>query len=486
MGWYFGYILVYVTFMFGVGIYYYFNVKTSDSYIIAGWSMGFWPIVGTIVSTWCGAAVFIGWLGMGFTIGLSGFFKFALPAVIVSLLLVYFFAKPLRRQKLFTLADFFGERYGKEAGILPSVLSAFIYSIPTTALQIVGMSTVFNICFNIPFEQGMLLATAFILGFTILGGLPATIITDAIQSIILTGGIVVLLIASLIYGGGAGTVISNTPAEFFTPVGSEGMVAVLLFALSVAPFYLVWQSTWQRIFAAKDENVARNAGLTGFAIAGAISILPYTIGIIARQYVPLDMNPNLVFSYITAEVMHPAIGGIVFVGLLAALMTGATSFVMQGSSNLVKDFYHRLIRPDATEKNLMLVSRLTVAIITILALFIALRMADIITLYQWALRLSSTVLVLPFLATMFWKRTTKSAIITSMLLAFIATITWPYLGMGIDHTLFGFLVSFVSLVGISLVTGHSQSEQVKAVYYEDLESSKREVSSASNSNQLSV
>lgn len=71
------------------------------------------------ISTWCGAAVFIGWMGMGFTVGLSGFFKFALPGILLSLLLIIVLAAPLRRQRLYTLADLFGERFGGRSGIIP-------------------------------------------------------------------------------------------------------------------------------------------------------------------------------------------------------------------------------------------------------------------------------------------------------------------------------------------------------------------------------
>ena len=57
MGWYLAYIIVYFCIMFGIGFYYFTKVKNADDYLIAGWNMGFWPIVGTIISTWCGAAV---------------------------------------------------------------------------------------------------------------------------------------------------------------------------------------------------------------------------------------------------------------------------------------------------------------------------------------------------------------------------------------------------------------------------------------------
>ncbi|MUK87340.1 sodium:solute symporter family protein [Ornithinibacillus sp. L9] len=472
MAWYLSYILVYFILMFAMGFYYFFKVKTYDEYLIGSWNTGFWKITGTIISTWCGAAVFIGWVGMGFTVGMSGFFKFALPGIIFCLLLIVAFAGPLRRQRLYTLADLFGERFGGRAGIIPSILSAFIYSVPTLALQMVGMSTIFHITLGIEPSTGIALSFALILGFTILGGLPATIITDAIQSIIVIIGIIVLFIASIVYAGGFGEAISNIPAEYLNPLGPDGLGEILLYALSVGPFYMVWQSTWQRIFASESETVARKAGVTGFVIAGAISILPYSIGVIARQYVPLDMDPDLIFSYVTAELLPPAIGGIVFIGLLAALMTGATSFILQGSSNLTRDLYQRLVKPNANNKQLMVTARLTVVIITVLGLFVSYFVTDIASAYQWALRLSATVLVFPFLAVMFWKRTTKVGMIGSMILALIATLSWPFLGIALDHTIFGFAVSIISLVLISLFTQHDNTEQVRAVYWEDLESAK--------------
>jgi SSS family solute:Na+ symporter len=472
--------------MFAVGIYYFTKIKTSDSYLIAGWNMGFWNIVGTIISTNCGAAVFIGWIGMGFTMGVSGFFKFAFPAMMVSMLLIFFFSRPLRRQKLYTLADLFSERFGAKTGIIPSVLSAFIYSVPTTALQIVGMSTVFSIAFNIDVKAGIVLSFILILGFTILGGLVATIVTDAIQSVILIIGILMLAFAASEFGGGIENIIPNTPNDYLSPLGANGLGDVLLFALSVAPFYLVWQSTWQRIFASKTEDVAIKAGLTGYTITLCISVLPYSIGIMARQFVPADIHPDLIFSYVTVEMLPPYIGGIILIGLLSALMTGADSFILQGSSNITQDLYHRLLNPNATEKQMMFVSRLSVVIISVLSLIVAFALTDIVSMYQWALRLSATTLVFPFLAIMFWRRTTNIAVISSMILACSTTITWPFLNTGIDQTIPGFIMSVSSLVIISLITKHSASENIKAVYWEDLPSAKRMIDQIDSTNNKAV
>lgn len=470
MSWYITYIAIYFAFMFAMGAYFFTKVKTSDDYLIAGWNVGFWPIVGTIISTNCGAAVFIGWIGMGFQVGLAGFFKFAFPACFFGLVLIFFFARPLRRQRLYTIADLFSERFGGSSGLLPSILSAIIYSVPTTALQMVGMSTVFQLALHMEPVTSTTLAFVLILGFTVLGGLPATIITDAIQSILLIVGIIILTVTSVLHAGGFGQIVENTPPAFLSPVGPNGIGDILLFALSIGPFYLIWQSTWQRIFASRTEKIAIRAGLTGILTVMLISVLPCLIGLIAKSYVPADIKPDLIFSYVTTTLLPPAIGGIVLVGLLSALMTGADSFILQGSSNLTQDIYRRLINPKATEKDLMFMARLTVVIISVLAVVIAYNVTDIITLYQWALRLSATIMVFPFLAVMFWRRATRTGVLTSMVLAGLATLSWPLLGLAINQALFGFMVSLVSLVVVSLATRHSSGEQVRAIYWQDLDS----------------
>lgn len=160
------------------------------------------------------------------------------------------------------------------------------------------------------------------------------------------------------------------------------------------------------------------------------------------------------------------------VGLLSALMTGADSFILQGSSNLAQDFYHRMINPGADEKNKMFAARLSVILISLSAVLLAYLVTDIITMYQWALRITATTLVIPFLAVMFWRRATGSACLMSMTLATITTIAWPFLGTNIDPVIPGFLVSLVFLIGVSLVTDHARDESVKAIYWEDLPTAK--------------
>jgi SSS family solute:Na+ symporter len=104
--------------------------------------------------------------------------------------------------------------------------------------------------------------------------------------------------------------------------------------------------------------------------------------------------------------LHPAIGGLVIVGLLAALMTSADSYILQGSSNLAHDLYGNFINRQANEKQKMASARLSVVIISVLGLGVTFLMTDITSAYQWALRISATTLIFPFFAVMFWKHAT--------------------------------------------------------------------------------
>lgn len=467
-GWYLGYIVVYFMIMFGIGFYYFMKVKTADDYLIGGWNMGFWPIVGTVISTWCGASVFIGTVGLAFNVGFSAYLRFSFASVFFTLILIIVFGKCLRRQRLYTLADLFGQRFGAKVGIIPSILSAFIYAIPTTAMQYIAMNTIWTTIFGMNPTTGLILSTVLIFAFTVLGGLPGTIITDALQAILIICGIIILAVATVNFAGGMDHILTATPPEYLSPSGPFGYWEVFLYFLSVGPFYLMWQSSWQRIFAAKSEKISYNANVTAVVICAFILFLPSVIGVASRLFLPPDIDGDMIFSTVVKDLLPPYVGGLIYCALLAALVTGADSFILQGSSNLTHDLYRRLINPNATNKQIMFMSRITVLFVAVAAFIVAMYFSGILTIYQWVLRLTATTLVLPFLATMFVKRTTKTGCLAGMWAGLISTLVWPLLGITFDQTIFGFLFSFLGLFFGSLFSKHSPEEFPVAVMWEDL------------------
>lgn len=472
MLWYLFWIVLFVVVMFAIGIYHYRNISGVDEYLVSGWNVGFWPIAGTILATWVGASAFIGGVGLGYESGISGFTKFGLPAVLVSLLLCVLFAARLRRTKLYTLPDLFDERFGKPAGLLPAVLSAFIYSAPTLALQFVAMGILFQTLFGIPLWLSLVLSWALIYGYTMLGGLPSVIATDAIQSVILFVGISLMGVAAYLYAGGIGEIAPAIPETHFSFLGQDPW-GTIFFALSIGPFYLIWQSTWQRFYASKDEWTATWAPFVGFVIGGVfIGILSTLIGMAGRSFIPSEgMTPDAVFYTVLQDVLPPVLGGILAMGLMAALVSGGDSFLMQGGSNLTRDIYNRYMDTEATSEQLLRVSRWSVTLIGVLGLMVSFAVTDIITIYSYALKWLGVALVIPFLAIMFWRGVTRAGVVWSMVLALAATIVWEVAGqpLGLHEAVVGYTVMAVSLVAISLFTNHGDDEQVVALWSENLE-----------------
>ncbi|GAA5117131.1 sodium:solute symporter family protein [Haloechinothrix salitolerans] len=472
MIWYAFYIALFIVVMFGIGLYHFKHTKGADDYLIAGWNVGAIKITLTVIATWAGASIFIGSVGLGYEFGLSGYMRFALPGAFFSLLLILLFAKKLRRTKLYTVPDIFDERFGKPAGVIPAILSVCLYAAPVTAMQIVALGALFNVLFGMPLGWGVLLGWAIVYGYTMLGGLPSVIITDSIQTVVLVVGLVIMGVATWVYAGGMAEIAPAIPGTHLNPAGADPS-ATLIFALTIGPFYLIWQSSWQRIYAARTERVALWGNAVGIALAGfVISVIPIFIGMAARSFVPGDnVRPDSVFYIVLQDILPPYVGGILAMALMAALVSGGDSFLLQGTANLTRDLYQRHLRPDASQEKLLKMSRWGVTVIGLAALLIAFFITDIVGIYTYTLKWSAVALVLPFLAVMFWRRATRFGVITSMIAGLTATIGWELAGnpFGITEILPGYLVGAAALLLGSLLTKHAASEQVKAIWYDGLQ-----------------
>lgn len=471
---YIAYFVVYIALMMGIGIYYGRKITSVDTYLIADWNMGVTNITGSVIATACGAAAFIGFVGLGFVSGIQGIFFWVLPATAFSIVLAVVFGRVLRQLKQYTLSDAFALRFGKNAAFVPSVSQIGIYVIPTLAIQYIGMGTIFTTFFGTELNTGIVLGFAVIFPYTLLGGLPATIVTDKVQTVILTVGLLLLFFFGLYYAGGITKVQSVTPLHYWNPLGETGVLPFLSLAFTVGPFYLVWQTTWQRIFAAKDEKTAVKGVSGGFLLSGIILCFSFFAGIVARGFLPHDTHPDLVFTEIVSQGFPPVLGGLIVIGLAAAIMSGGDSFIMMGSASVARDIYQQYINPHADKTQMLSVSRWSAFFISAAALIVALLGKGIIPVYILVVKTVGAGLVFPFLALMFWKRATQKGVIASMVAGIVVTLLWDKLGNPyVIEAVAGYISSLVVLLLVSLLTSHSPDEQVKAAYFEPLKETPR-------------
>ncbi|WP_174614707.1 sodium:solute symporter family protein [Virgibacillus ihumii] len=465
MNWWLLWIIVFLVVIFTVSIIYSRKIKTADDYVMADFSLGFFPICGSVIATVTGSAALIGGAGKGFELGIA-YFITIISFVSFTVVAVTILGPTIRKLKLYTVPELFVRRFGKASALIPALIIAFLYMTPTFGMQLVGMSSILSAIINIPVVWGILIGFFIAVAFTLLGGMPSVAWTDAIQTVVILAGVVLVFVLGLNYAGGVEQVVKNTPDDllnFFSIGGKELLNWFLVFG----PFYVVWQTTWQRVTAAKSVKTGVWSVNIGFIISGLIGLLAIFIGIMALQILPSNTDPDLVYIDFMMNVFHPSIGGLFLVSLLAALLTGATSFLLSGAINISKDIYQGWINPDATDLQVLKAARLSVAAMAILGLLVALFITDIIKIYQIALSFTAVTLVFPVLAAMFWKGATKKGVITSIFGSMIVSFLWYLLGkpFGIHEILPGLITSFVLLIGVSIFTNHSQDEEVISYYH---------------------
>lgn len=464
MNWYLVWIISFLVLLFVVSVVATIKVRTADTYIMGDFRMGFFPICGSVIATVTGSAALIGAAAQGFNIGISyvitviSFVSFT----IISMLII---GPSIRKLKLYTLPDLFARRFGKAAALLPALITAFLYMTPTFGMQLVGMASILSSITDLAYIWGILLGFLVVVAFTMIGGLPSVAWTDAIQTVVILVGVILTFVIGLNYVGGPDTFVESTPTELLS-FGSIGFTEMLNWFLVFGPFYIVWQTTWQRLTAAKSIKVGMSAIIVGFIISGVVSFLGVLIGIAGVQVFPADTIPDTVYSSFIVELFPPWLGGLLMVSLLAALLTGATSFLLSGAINISKDIYQGWINPRATDGHILRVSRLSVGLMAVIGLFIALGIEDIIAIYQVALSFTAAGLVFPVLAALFWKRATTSGVIASVIGAMVVSLVWRFAGQpwGLHEIAPGLIVSALLLVGVSLATSHSGEEDVTRYY----------------------
>ncbi len=465
MNWYLVWIVGFLILLFAVSVKSSKTVKTADDYAMADFKLGFFPICGSIIATVTGSAVLIGGSGKGFEMGIS-YFITSISMMLFTIVAMLLLGPVIRKLRLYTVPELFARRFGKLSALIPALIIGFLYMTPTFGMQLVGMSSILSSITDLPFFWGIVLGFAVTLVFTLIGGMPSVAWTDAIQTIVILAGVILTLVMGVAYVGGPAVVAQEAP-EHLLSFGSIGGTELLNWFLVFGPFYIVWQTTWQRLTAAKSTRVGISGVVIGFIVSGLIGLIAIFIGIAAVQAFPEGTDPDTIYTSFITQIFPGSIGGLLMVSLLAALLTGATSFLLSGAINISKDIYEGWVNPNAGDAQILKVSRLSVGFMAVLGLVIALWVKDIIGIYQVALAFTASALVAPVLAAMFWERATKAGVLASTIGALVASLAWRLAGtpFGIHEIAPGLLTSAVLLVVVSLATKHSDDETVIAYFH---------------------
>lgn len=407
--------------------------QDSKAYFLGGKDMGWFVIGASLFASNIGSEHLIGLAGTAANSGVA-VAQFELLAGIVLLLLGWVFVPFYLRSGVYTMPEFLELRYSKNTRAYLSVISIVAYILTKISVTIAAGGIIFQ-AMGIDFWVGALIIVVVTGLYTTIGGLKAVIYTDMLQMFVLIAGSLIITVIGLNHLGGWEVLTQSVDASYFNlwrPIANPDFPWTgIIFG---APILGVWywctdQFIVQRVLSARNIEQARKGSIFG----GYLKMLPLLIfvipGIIAwalSQKGELILNtPDEALPMLVKVLLPAGLKGLVLAGLLAALMSSLSSVFNSCSTIFTLDIYKK-IRPESTEKHLVLVGRIaTVGLVFFGILwiqFIDNISNQLFTYLQSVQAYISPPIAAVFLLGIFFKRLNSKGAMASMITGFVLGI----------------------------------------------------------------
>ncbi len=442
-------VLIYAAGMLGLGWYGMRKAKTHEDYLVAGRNLGPSLYMGTMAATVLGGASTVGTVKLGYVYGISGFWLCAaLGLGIIALNL--FLAKPLLRLKIFTVTQVLEQRYNPMARQASAVIM-LAYALMIAVTSTLAMGTVLQVLFELPFWTAILLGGGVVVVYSTVGGMWSLTLTDIVQFVIKTVGLMFVLLPICLYRvGGWDELVAKLPASSFS-LTTIGWDTIITYFLIYFFGILIGQDIWQRVFTARDEKVAKRAGTTAGIYCVIYGLVCATIGMAAHVLLPDLSNANNAFAAIVKSALPDGIRGLVIAAALAAMMSTASAGLLAASTVLTEDLLPKL---RGGKQSSLAINRLFTFLTGIAVLGIALVVEDVISALTLAYNLLVGGMLVPLIGAIYWKRATTAGAITSMTLGFVTALAFMIKdGMDANTPIYYSLsVALISFVVVSVMS----------------------------------
>ncbi|MFD2759971.1 sodium/pantothenate symporter [Lentibacillus juripiscarius] len=455
--------------IFGVGMWAGKYIKASNTfmqdYFLGGRSLGGFVLAMTMTATYGSASSFIGGPGTAYTEGL-GWVLLAMTQVstgyFVLMVLGKKFAIVTRKYKALTMVDFLKERYRSKWVVLFSAFSIIIFLFSAMAAQWIGGARLIESLVGIPYTTALFIFALFVLIYVTIGGFRAVALTDAIQGTIMFAGTLILLVATIVAGGGISNIISDLTAEnpnLITPYGADGGLSpafVSSFWILVGVGVVALPQIAVRAMSYKDSRSMHRALIIGTIVVGVIMLNMHLIGVFARPILPGIEVGDKVMPLIALEVLPNWLAGIVLAAPMAAIMSTVDSLLLLVSSAIVKDVYLNYVEPKASQQRVKRLSIGITAILGVIVFLMALNPPDlIIWLNLFAFGGLEAAFIWPIVMGLYWKKGNKYGALASMVTGvglYILSDTFFPKPFGLHSVVLPVVLAFVAYVAVSLGT----------------------------------
>lgn len=467
----------------------------SEEYFLGGRSLGPWVTAMSAEASDMSGWLLMGLPGVAYWCGIADAAWTAIGLAVGTYINWLVVSKRLRRYSeaaggAITLPEYFSNRFHEQSKVIMSIAAVFILIFFTVYASscFVTCGKLFSTLFDMPYVPMMIVGAVFVLIYTIIGGFLAESASDFMQAIVMLVALTLVVLAGVSAAGGLDAVLLNAKSipgffEFFgmaTPTTVDGVQQVvdgqpqfgeaatysmltIISAMAWGLGYFGMPQVLLRFMAIRDENEltrSRRIAIVWVTISLAVAVF---IGVVGRALFPTALATSSeaenVFILLSTNLLPPLLAGFVMAGILAATISSSDSYLLIAASALAKNIYQAILKKEATEKQVMNVSRITLLVISAIAIVIAMDENSVIfTIVSFAWAGFGATFGPLMLLSLFWKRTTRAGAIAGMLGGGCMVFIWKLLvrplggAWNIYELLPAFIFSAICIVVVSLLT----------------------------------
>ena len=477
--------------------------SSTENYFIGGRKVGPWFTALSAEASDMSGYLLMGMPGLAYFCGASDVGWTAIGLAIGTYLNWLLVARRLRNYSVkannaITVPGFYSNRFHDDKNVVGSIAAVIIlvFFCVYTGSCFVTCGKLFHTLFGLDYSIMMIVGALIVFLYTLVGGYLSVVATDFIQGCLMFFALAVVVIGSIAWAGGidntvaflsdipgylsmttmavpvldeAGQqVVENGTAQFFDIPAEYGLLTVIS-TLSWGLGYFGMPQVLTRFLGIRSASEIRQSRIIAVVWVVISMFCAVFIGLIGRALIPTALltqsTAESIFIVLSQMILPSFVCGIVVSGILAAGMSSASSYLLIAGSSVAENIFRGIFKKDATDRQVLIVTRITLVLVFLLGIVIAYDENSVIftvVSYAWAgLGASFGPLTL---FSLYWKRTTKQGAIAGMLAGAITVVVWhnlikPLGGVfGIYELLPAFIIGCIAIFVVSLLTPEPSRE----------------------------
>ncbi|MDR1920440.1 MAG: sodium:solute symporter family protein [Candidatus Adiutrix sp.] len=336
------------------------RIKSADDFTVGGRRAGAGIVAGALIGTLVGGASTIGTAQLAFNYGFSAWW-FTLGGGLGCLALAVFFSRRVYESGISTMPQIFAREYGRRSSTAVTLLSSLGSFLSVVSQMLSGLALA-GAAAHLGHAAGTILVAALMMCYVVFGGVWGAGYVGLVKTILLYGGVGLCGLLALKAQGGPAAFQAALPAERYFNLVAQGPVKDLGAGLSLVLGVLTTQAYIQAMISARSLRVSR----LGILISAALIPLVGVAGIFVGMYMKLrhpDIASAAALPLFIMEQLPPLLGGAILATLLVTVVGTGAGVSLGLSAMFCNDIYKVYLRKNPTDRQSLLVSRLTIVVI---------------------------------------------------------------------------------------------------------------------------